>query len=158
MTASELVRLGLLGVVVTLLVIFLERYSRRGEDANGVHRGPCVRHRRFALALPPSAVHAVVMDALTVLDARLVLPLRSDRICAEYSGGRRSRGEMLSVWLTPMPTGTAVLVESRPVSSAVMVDFGSNRRLADRLASMIASAGPVVPLPVDAPTPQDRVE
>jgi hypothetical protein len=39
-----------------------------------------------------------------------------------------------------------------------MVDFGANRRLADRLASMIASAGPVVPLPVDAPTPRDRVE
>jgi hypothetical protein len=62
---------------------------------------------------------------------------------------------MLTVWLTPTPTGTAVLVESRPVWPSALIDFGANRRLVNRLASMIASAVPAVPPPVDAPTPQD---
>jgi hypothetical protein len=100
---------------------------------------PWVRRREVAVAMPVAAVQARVVDALTAIRASVTAEPGADAIYATRGPRFSSFGDRITVWTFTTPTGTSVLIESRPLWPT-LYDWGKNQRIVDELAVLIAGA------------------
>lgn len=146
-----------LAILVALLTV-----RRRRDHASAAGRGPhpglSARHAGGVVPVSIDVAHALVGQALGAAGVTHLGPTRRDRVDGFTTVSWLSWGSIVTVWLSPIPGGTAFTVEARPSFPLAPLDRRRNQRIVDVVSHELNGAAMASSTAAWAPDPFHRHE